>query len=240
MSQSSRRVEGDTPVRADLQWLAGRLLQSQDDERRRIAQELHDQTAQTMFAINLNLVQLLDATPALDNQARSIVAESLGLGQHLLQEMRTLSYLLHPPLLDQVGLASALEWYVDGFSKRSGITVELALAPDIGRLPSDAETALFRIVQESLTNVHRHARSERASIRLARESERIVLEIQDSGRGVTGETQAAGEDVRSLGVGISGMRQRMRQLGGELAIRSDAAGTSVTAVVPVGEDTGRD
>jgi PAS domain S-box-containing protein len=227
-------------VEQDLQQLAARLLQSQDEERWRIAQELHDETAQTIFAINLNLTHLLQTQPALDDQAKSLLDETLGMGEHVLKEIRTLSYLLHPPLLDQVGLESAVEWYVDGFVKRSGMDVKLVLSPDIGRLPAEVETALFRIVQESLTNIHRHSGCKQASIRLTKEGDRIILEVKDRGRGMAAEARVSSEDVQSLGVGISGMRQRMRQLGGQLDISSSQTGTTVTAVVPPDGGTSRD
>ena len=151
-----------------------------------------------------------------------------------LQEIRTLSYLLHPPLLDQAGLVSALKWYAQGFSKRSGIYVDVFAEP-IDRLPADLELALFRVVQESLANVRHHSGSETASIRLERKSDEISLEIQDKGRGLANRSDASsknGEDLIEMGVGIPGMQQRLRQLGGRLEIASNSEGTTITAVVP--------
>jgi len=150
-----------------------------------------------------------------------------------LSEMRTLSYLLHPPLLDEIGLAPALRWYVNGFTSRSGIDVSLQISPEVGRLPSDIETALFRVIQESLGNVHRHSGSKTAVIKLRRRRGEVVLTISDSGAGIgTTASGKAGEEIRSLGVGIAGMSARLRQFGGKLDVRSSDRGTTVRAVVP--------
>jgi PAS domain S-box-containing protein len=215
----------------ELQRLSGRLLQAQDEERRRIAQELHDQTAQSLVASNLNLSVLLQTQAALDEQARSLVRESLGMGQELLKEIRTLSYLLHPPLLDELGLAPALEWYVDGFRKRSGIEVELIIPQDLERLSRDVETAMYRVVQECLTNIHRHAPSQNATIRVVRERGQIILEVMNRG-GRTPTVAGRGNMTEGFGVGTTSMRQRVTQLGGRLEITSHWSGTTVTAVLP--------
>lgn len=216
----------------DLQRLAARLLQTQEEERRRIARELHDQTAQSLLAIKWNLDDLLRSRRALDDEARDVLTESLEMTQQLVEEVRTASYLLHPPLLDEAGLQSALSWYVDGFVKRSGIDVELVVAPDMGRSTPEIETALFRIVQESLTNIHRHSGSARASIVLTADENRVALEVRDEGHGLVTEDGAFDEEILALGVGISGMRERIRQLSGELTIRSGSTGTTVIAIVP--------
>jgi signal transduction histidine kinase len=213
--------------------LTVRLFNLQDEERRRIARELHDGTAQNLFAISINLARLRQLDPAEQAEKRHLIDECQLLGDQSLQEIRTLSYLLHPPLLDQAGLVSALQWYVQGFSKRSGIYVDVTAQP-IGRLPSEIETALFRIVQEGLTNVRRHSGSETASIRLERRSNEIVLEIKDRGHGLSIEKRPDSLDlVPDLGVGIPGMRQRLRQLGGRLEISSNGDGTAVAAIVPL-------
>lgn len=210
--------------------LSGSLLRSQDEERRRIARELHDGTAQNMAAVALNLRRLRDRPAA---ASREQIAESVELVDNSLSELRTISYLLHPPLLDEVGLSSALRWYVDGFEKRSHIKVRLEMAGDVGRLASDVETALFRIVQESLINVHRHSRSETAAIEVRRAIGEIVLTVTDQGRGMPSNGSAiSAQDVHSLGVGIPGMSARMRQLGGRLDIISSKRGTTVQAIVP--------
>jgi PAS domain S-box-containing protein len=221
----------------ELQRLSGRLLQAQDEERRRIARELHDETAQTLFGVNMNLTQIMQNDRELSDQTKDLLSQSLGMGERLLEGIRTLSYLLHPPLLDLVGLTSALDWYVDGFRKRSGIEVDLAVAPDVERLPSSIETSLFRIVQESLTNLHRHSGSTRASIRLGKVGGQIILEVKDWGGGIAERAIASGDDVGSLGVGIPGMRQRMRQLGGDLTITTSTDGTTVIAMVPSDGET---
>jgi len=154
--------------------------------------------------------------------------------QSLSKELSTISHLLHPPLLDELGLSSALKCYVDGFSKRSGIGTSLELESNFGRLDSDAEIAIFRIVQECLTNIHRHSGSRKAVVRLSRSAREIRLEVQDEGRGIPAEKQTNVLGSGRVGVGLRGMRERMRQLGGALEIRSEG-GTTVTAILPIGE-----
>ena len=216
----------------ELVQLTVRLFDIQDQERRRIARELHDGTAQNLFAISINLQRLIQLDAA-NEEVKQLVAECQSLGDQSLREIRTLSYLLHPPLLDQAGLVSALQWYVEGFTKRSGIFVDLFAEP-IGRLQSDVEMALFRVVQEALSNVRRHSASQKASIRLGRIDGEIVLQIKDQGTGLAanGHSPETNGTV-SLGVGIPGMKQRLRQLGGTLEITSNHAGTTVSAVVPI-------
>jgi PAS domain S-box-containing protein len=214
----------------ELTQLTVRLFNLQDEERRRIARELHDGTAQNLFVISLNLAKL--SQPSLLDQAQidELVSESQALVNQSLQEIRTLSYLLHPPLLDQAGLVAALQWYAEGFSKRSGVYVEV-FAQAIGRLPSEIEMALFRVVQEALTNIRRHSGSEVAQIRLERQIGNVILEISDQGRGL--EPSDSSSESISMGVGISGMRQRLRQLGGTLEISSNDRGTLIAAMVPL-------
>jgi two-component system NarL family sensor kinase len=161
------------------------------------------------------------------------ISESVSLCEQVIKEIRTLSYLLHPPLLDEVGLASALQWYVRGFTQRSGVQVEVAVVQEIGRLPTDVEMALFRVVQESLTNIHRHSGSASANIRLTREGDQVLVQVRDRGRGMGLESSPDSEDtIQTIGVGILGMRERLRQLGGRLEIESSYRGTTVTAIVP--------
>jgi PAS domain S-box-containing protein len=217
----------------EIERLADRLLQLQDEERRRIARELHDQTAQSLVASNLNLTNFVQTHPDLDEEGQRQVGESLALGRRVLEELRTLSYVLHPPALDELGLAPALVWFVDGFARRSGIAVELNIAPDLARLPSVVEGTLFRVVQESLTNVHRHAGSGKATVRLGRDVDQVTLEVIDEGHGVEAAGQRSSEDAEYLGVGIAGMRQRVRQLGGSFDVHSSSTGTTVIAVVPL-------
>ena len=226
-----------------LEHLTGRLLQLQDEERRRIARELHDTTAQNLLAIVLNLETLVQRASTLPQDFSDAVLECQSLCEQTQAEIRTLSYLLHPPMLDEGGLVLALEWFVDGFSRRSGIHIDFVAPPDFRRLPPQMETALFRVVQESLTNIYRHSGSTTAEIRLERAGGLVLLRITDFGRGMataTGNGSGNGSGpptprAASLGVGISGMRERLRQLGGRLEVRSDGAGTSVTAVLPLGK-----
>jgi PAS domain S-box-containing protein len=221
-----------------LEQLTGRLLQLQDEERRRIARELHDTTAQNLLAIVLNLETLVRKASTLPADFVDAVSECQSLCEQTQAEIRTLSYLLHPPMLDEAGLILALEWFIDGFSRRSGIRVDFVAPPEFRRLPSRMETALFRVVQESLTNIYRHSGSRTAEIRLERGEGQVRLRITDCGSGMAatgnGRAPAAGS-AGALGVGISGMRERLRQLGGRLEVRSNGAGTSVTALLPLGK-----
>jgi PAS domain S-box-containing protein len=217
----------------ELHRLTSRLLNLQDEERRRLALELHDVTAQNLFAINMNLSRLQRGRME-PSEVREILAESRKLGHQSLQEIRTLSYLLHPPMLDQAGLVGALKWYVSGFIKRSGINVEVLTIHEIGRLPSEIEMALFRVVQESLTNIRRHSGSNSANIKLEKYEDQIILQVRDQGRGAPPNISLTEPDgAESLGVGLPGMRQRLRQLGGSLIIESSDCGVVVTAMVPI-------
>ena len=216
----------------ELVQLTVRLFDIQDQERRRIARELHDGTAQNLFAISINLQKLFQLSAG-NEEIQRLLVECQSLDEQSLKEIRTLSYLLHPPLLDQAGLVSALQWYVEGFTKRSGIYVEVFAEP-IGRLQSEIEMALFRVVQEALSNVRRHSASEAASIRLARRDCEVVLQIKDQGKGLAlADYSPDTNGALSLGVGIPGMKQRLRQLGGTLDITSNNGGTTVSAVVPI-------
>ncbi len=217
----------------ELHRLTARLLNLQDDERRRLALELHDVTAQNLFAINMNLSRLQRGRVE-PSEVKEILAESRKLGHQSLQEIRTLSYLLHPPMLDQAGLVDALKWYVGGFIKRSGIKVEMLTMHEIGRMPAEIEMAFFRIVQESLTNIRRHSGSKSAHIRLEKNMDQVILQVSDQGRGMASKINSADPDgADSLGVGLPGMRQRLHQLGGSLIIESSDRGVVVTAIVPI-------
>lgn len=217
-----------------MQLLTTRLLHLQDEERRRIARNLHDVTAQDLGAVVVNLAHLRRLVTDLKPEAQTIVTESASLAEQVLQQIRTLSYLLHPPSLDEAGLASALRWYVEGFTKRSGIQVEIEITGMTRRLPLDIETALFRITQECLTNIHRHSGSSVATIRLIKTGQNVILLVKDKGSGMIDE--AAGEtldSIQSLGLGILGMRQRLRQFGGALELNSNEHGTEIIASVPI-------
>jgi signal transduction histidine kinase len=214
--------------------LTGCLLRTQDEERRRIARELHDVTAQSIGLIMLNLSQVQKAASTLDEWTKDKLSESLTFGEQALKDIRTLSYVLHPPLLDQAGLITALKWYVKGFSERSGVTVAFSEEGNDGhRMPPEVEYALFRIVQESLTNIRRHTNSETAEITLKRTSDEVLMSIRDEGQGTKLNLPRNGDGVEGIGVGIPGMQHRLKQLGGDLLVDSGSNGTTVTARVPV-------
>ena len=223
-------------VEQELRVLSGRLLTIRDEERRRWARELHDSVGQLLVGITMNLSILqrqLDGAAPLDSK---FLSESMLLTNEALQEIRTLSYLLHPPMLDEVGLASALRWFASGFSKRSEIDIDLQIPDSLGRFPRDLEIAAFRIVQETLTNVHRHSGSSTAKINIWRSTNQLRLKVEDQGKGMI--LPAFGKDDREsaiLGVGISGIRERVRQLGGQMQIRSGEWGTAVEVVFPLEE-----
>ncbi len=214
-----------------LRALSGRLLQAQDEERRRIARELHDSAGQLLTALNMNLVPIQSEADKLGPGCVRAVNESLQLVEQLSRELRTISHLLHPPMLDEAGLEFALQWYVEGFAERSNIEVDFELAPDLGRLSREAEIAIFRLVQESLTNIHRHAESPTASVRIFREGQQISVQISDQGKGMPAG-QLNGRGLAKAGVGVQGMRERLRQLKGKLEIVSGPGGTRVQASLP--------
>jgi signal transduction histidine kinase len=215
----------------DLRDLSVRLLRVQDDERRRIARDLHDSTGQALTALKLELAGIeRELTPRNPQLARRL-ASAIENARLISDELRTISYLLHPPLLDELGLGSALRWYVDGFGKRSGISVQLDLRGE-GRLASELETMLFRVVQECLINVHRHSGSATASIRLSQGDCLIVLEVEDQGRGMSAEELSDITSGAAMGVGLRGMRERIKDFGGEMEILSSPRGTTVKAVIP--------
>jgi PAS domain S-box-containing protein len=216
-----------------LRELSGKLLQIQDEERRRIARELHDGVGQLIVALNLNLSKLNDEKDKLSPTARQSLDENTRLTEQALQEIRTMSHLLHPPLLDEMGLESALRWYGDGFAERSKILVSMDLASGFSDgLPRDLALSLFRTVQECLTNVHRHSGSSTAQVRISRSAGEITLVVQDEGKGIPFETQSKISSGTSFGVGLRGMRERIRQFGGRMDIHSDPGGTRILVVLP--------
>jgi PAS domain S-box-containing protein len=216
--------------------LSRRLLQAQDEERRHIARELHDSAGQTLAVLAMNLGQLRrEAEEKAPDIAKS-AQESEQLVQQLIQEIRTTSYLLHPPLLDEIGLASALGWYTQGLSERSGISIELSIPRDFGRIARDMELVVFRLVQECLTNIHRHSEAKKAVIRIARVHDGISVEVCDDGRGMPAE-KLAEVQLRGSGVGIAGMRERVRQFQGDMKIESNASGTKILVSIPTPQDT---
>jgi PAS domain S-box-containing protein len=220
-----------------LRRLTGRLMDLQDQERRRIARELHDSVGQSLTAIKMNLEFLngsLSGSP-LTPKAAHALTDALKLSEQCSSDTRTISYLLHPPLLDERGLASAIRWYADGFAQRSRLHLSLDLPVEEARLPQALETTLFRVVQESLTNIHRHSESASAEIRLLTDAENVVLEVNDKGHGMPAASlRQCNSSTRALGVGIAGMRERVRQFGGRLEIQSSPKGTTVRATLPLG------
>lgn len=214
--------------------LSSRLLTLQDEERRRLARDLHDSTGQRLAVLIMNLDVIEQATNGFDVRSRRALAESRALAEQCAREVRTLAYLLHPPLLDEVGLVSAVRWYAEGFAKRSGIRVVLDL-DDVGRLPEPIETAIFRVVQEGLANVHRHASTTTAAIRLTATADVVALEIHDQGRSrrERGPRPNSTPAPESLGVGIQGMRERIRQLSGTFDVAFTDTGTTVRVSVPL-------
>jgi two-component system NarL family sensor kinase len=218
-----------------LREIHGRLLRTQDEERRHLARELHDHAGQTLAALSLTL-SAIEVSAAKDPSLATLASEGRQLSDDLSREIRTLSYLLHPPLLDEVGLESALRWYVEGFSQRSKIQVELDLPAGEARLPRDLELVIFRIVQESLTNVHRHSGSPSAKISIRRAVGSIVLEIRDVGKGISSERQVELTTARA-GVGVRGMEERVRQFGGTLEVRSNENVTIVAVTLPIPDNT---
>ena len=227
-----------TQQRNELRSLANRLMHAQDDERRRIATMLHETTAQDLAALKMLLARLNRAADRLSNDERNTLTESISLAEQSMTGIRTVSYLLHPPYLDETGLLSALRWYVGGFAERSGITVDLDLPDRFERLPLETETVLFRIIQESLTNIHRHAESKTALIRLRCDAEMLTLEIEDRGHGIPSaslEHITRGEG--GTGVGIASMSERIEQLGGRLEVTSSERGTTVHVWLPLAKKT---
>jgi PAS domain S-box-containing protein len=216
---------------SELRELSGLLLESQDAERRHIARELHDSAGQTLIALDLQLARISEdakKVPALSKDVR--YAEELV--QHLARELRTTSYLLHPPLLDETGISSALSWYVQGLAERSSLEIDLQIPDNFGRLPSEMELVIFRLVQECLTNIHRHSESKIALIRVEREENAIHVKVEDQGVGMSAERLAAIQS-HGTGVGIRGMRERVRHLRGDLVIQSNGSGTKVFATLPL-------
>ena len=220
-----------------LRGLSLRLLRMQDEERRRIGRDLHDSLGQYLAVLKMNLDSLESVLNSGSNGTGRDVAQCARLAGDAIKELRTISYLLYPPMLEEMGLKSAIPWYLDGFSKRSNIQTTFVADPEFGRLPAEVELALFRILQESLTNVHRHSGSSTATIRLSMEDGTALLEVRDMGKGIplTLLEQSNEDWMGSLGVGLRGMNERMRQLGGKLEVSSTESGTVVVASVPVGE-----
>jgi PAS domain S-box-containing protein len=215
--------------------LSAQLLRAQDEERRRFGRELHDSVGQCLAVLKMGLDSLKsDAAPNREQTERQLT-ECLDLAEQAIREVRTISYLLHPPMLEEMGLSTAIPWYLDGFAKRSGIHTTLeTIPPEFGRLPRDIELAIFRVLQESLTNVHRHSESPTAHVRMAIQDGIVSLEVRDDGIGIPADILEISTDAPGkLGVGLQGMNERMRQLGGTLELLSNGKGTTVRAEIPL-------
>ena len=223
----------------EVRQLSGHLLRSRDEERRRIGRELHDSTAQELMALAMNLGLVQQRTAGRDVSVDNLLADSQAIIEQSQRELRTMAYQLHPPSLDELGLTGAVQEYAAGFSQRSGIKVTLDTSPSLGRLPAETERALFRVVQESLGNVHRHSGSPTATIRIARENGNVMLEVTDQGCGLRVRGDGT---VAKAGVGLAGMRERVRQLGGrfEIESRGQGKGTTVRAIAPGEASTDED
>jgi PAS domain S-box-containing protein len=218
--------------------LSARLMQVQDEERRRIARDLHDSTGQALALLSMNLSALQTEAERVDANLAEMVSENLEIAKQVSTELRTISYLLHPPLLDEMGLGSALLWYLDGFGRRSGIQVNLEVARDLGRFSQGLELAIFRVVQECLINIHRHSGSPTANINLRQVGGRAVLEVTDAGKGIPPEKLSRIISSGISGVGLRGMRERVKDFEGEWEIQSGDAGTSIRIAIPVSRPEG--
>jgi signal transduction histidine kinase len=209
--------------------LSAKLLSLQDEERRRLARELHDSTGQMLAAMKMVLDEM--RIEVKEPKFAALVDQSIELNDEMSRQLRTMSYLLHPPLLDEVGLPSALRWYTEGFAERSAIKVDLQVSDGFDRLPQEMEIAIFRVVQECLTNIHRHSGSPTASVRLNRTNDAVDVEISDTGQGIASD-RVRGDRIVS-GVGLMGIEERMRQFGGSVKVTSSENGTLVNAGIPL-------
>jgi signal transduction histidine kinase len=232
LSQLKQQVEIRERAEDQLRHLTLRLMTTQDEERRRIARELHDSAGQTLAAIKMTMASFR-FSGAKSSDFPALLAELSTLVDEVLQEIRTASYLLHPPLLDEAGIACAARWYLEGFARRSGIQVNCNIPDEIARAARLSELVLFRVLQEGLTNVHRHSGATTVSVALSHDAGELTLQVEDNGHGIPQErlSEFNGNNGHE-GVGIAGMRERVRELGGKFEIRSGAAGTTVSVVVP--------
>jgi two-component system, NarL family, sensor kinase len=222
-----------------LRQLSLHLLRTQDEERRRIGRDLHDSLGQYLAVLKMKLDSVASFIGQKGDEAARDVDQCIRLTEDSIKEVRTVSYLLYPPMLEEMGLESAIPWYLDGFAARSGIKTTFDVQTDFGRLPRDSELALFRVLQESLTNVHRHSGSQTAHVRLLMREGMAVLEIEDRGKGFSPQLlEQSGQDwMGAPGVGVRGMNERMRQLGGRLELVSKESGTTVRGIVPARESS---
>jgi PAS domain S-box-containing protein len=219
----------------ELRHLSSRIVAIRDEERRRLGRELHDSQGQYLAAIKMNLEMIETTDAALSPIQKSALTEAINLLERSMREIRVISHLLHPPLLDEIGLQAVVPWYLNSFSERSGIQIDLDMPADIAKLPDQVELAVFRVLQECLTNVHRHSGSKIAKVKILPQENNVILEVLDQGRGVSSQN---GKDP-VMGVGITGMRERVRELGGQFEMSSSSGGTTVRVVLPIGEQIGR-
>jgi two-component system, NarL family, sensor kinase len=216
------------------------VMRARDEEGRHAARALHDSAGQSLVALKMTLRRLEEELPKTNKRARELLESSMEMATTAMREVRTISYLMHPPMLDEAGLGLALRWYAQGFSERSGIDVTVEVPKDLGRQSQEIETTIFRIVQEALTNVHRYSGARAALIRLARENGKIRAEIRDEGRGLALPAPAQSANP-PLGVGIAGMRERVQQLNGVFEFESaPGRGTTVRAILPLARKEARE
>lgn len=220
-------------AQTSLRGLSARLMNLQDEERRKFSRELHDSLGQDLAALKMLLPMISGARPSDPN-----LSECMQVVDKAIAETRTISHLLHPPLLDEAGLAVAVKWYVDGFAQRSKVDVKVDIPDDLGRLPAAVELTLFRILQESLTNIHRHSGASKAEVNVSRLPGGLVMKIKDFGKGIAPATlDRFRSDATGTGVGLVGMRERIRELSGQFEITADANGTVIVVTVPVKEES---
>jgi PAS domain S-box-containing protein len=220
-----------------LRQLSLRLLQTQDEERRRIGRELHDSVGQYLVGLKMKVDSFKSAAERSHNEDATQLAECCELAEEAIKEVRTISYLLYPPMLEELGLKSAIPWCLEGFTKRSGIKTTFEISPDFDRLSRDMELALFRVLQESLTNVSRHSGSSTATVRLLNKNQSVILQVIDEGKGSESNQweDRSSDWIGKRGVGLRGMIERMRQLGGSLELATSPNGTTATATLPLTE-----
>src|ERR1700730_4974767 len=216
----------------ELRDFSKRLSQSQDDERRRIARELHDSTGQKLCVLAMNLALVQNQVKSSETALRKMLSDSSSLTTDISEEVRTLSYMMHPPLLDECGLETSIQMYSRGINRREGLTVELDIPRRLARLSEEAELAIFRIVQASLTNIHLHSGSDKATVKIEHVHEGLTVTIRDRGRGIPSGVLERSPLDKGAGVGIAGMKERVKYLGGRLEIESSEHGTQVKATIP--------
>lgn len=235
LQQKARAFDLETAEKNGLRELSSQLLRVQDEERRRIARELHDGVGQDLALLSMNLSALEDEASQFSASVAKALEENAGIVRKTSSELRSLSYSLYPPLLEEVGLEPALHWYVENFHERNTISIALELSPDFGRLPRERELAIFRVIQECLTNVHRHSGSRAAAIRMVRSGNEVQLTVRDEGKGIAPEKLAELAGAGGAGTGLRGMRERVRSFGGQLQIHSAGNGTEIRMVMPAAD-----